>query len=100
MSLHAIYRFQIATSFSNEASYEDIAKKCGLTEPQTRRILRHAMSYHVFRESSEGLVAHTSASKLLSTNSVVRDSVGFLAEECWPAATRVGKNLTAARHLR
>lgn len=100
MSLHAIYRFQIATSFSNEANYEEIAKKCGLTEAQTRRILRHAMSYHVFRESSKGLVAHTSASKLLATNPVVRDSVGFLAEECWPAATRVGNTHTAGRHFR
>lgn len=89
ISLQAIYRFNIASSFSGEAKYEDISKRCGLAEPETRRILRHAMTYRIFRESSEGIVAHTAASKLLSTNPVMREWVGMVSEELWPAATRV-----------
>lgn len=96
ISLQAIYRFNIATNFSNETSYEDIAKKCGLTELQTRRILRHAMAHHVFRESSEGIVAHTAVSKLLATDSVMREFIGMWTEECWPAATRVGNTFIVA----
>lgn len=89
ISLHAIYRFDIASSFSTETTYEEISKKCGLTEPETRRILRHAMTYRIFREPSEGIVAHTAASKLLSTSSVMREWVGLVTEEMWPAATHV-----------
>ena len=95
ISLQAICRFGIATSFADgreEASYEEISRACGLGEPEVRRILRHAMANRIFRESEEGVVTHTAASKMLAVNCLMRDWVGMMTEELWPAATRVGNS--------
>lgn len=92
-SLQAIYRFNIATSFpygKDRATYKEISSACGITEPVVRRILRSAMANHVFRESSPGVVAHTAASKVLAENPLMRQWLGMVSEEIWPAATRVG----------
>lgn len=93
ISLQAIYRFNIATSFphgKDRATYKEISSACGITEPVVRRILRSVMANHVFRESSPGVVAHTTASKVLTENPLMRQWLGMVSEEIWPAATRVG----------
>lgn len=54
-----------------------------------RRILRHAIAHHIFQEPRKGFVAHTAASKLLATDSLLNDCIGFLTEEMWPSATKV-----------
>ncbi len=92
VSLQAIYRFELATSFPNgkdEATFGEVARKSGLPEPQVRRILRHAMSYHIFQEPRKGVIAHTAASKLLASNHLMRQWVGMVSEEMWPSATKV-----------
>lgn len=91
ISLQAIYRFKLATSFptdKNEASIE-ISQASGLNVQVVRRILRHAIAYHIFREPRKGFVAHTAASKLLATDPLLNDCVGFITEEMWPSATKV-----------
>ncbi|KAL9123433.1 MAG: hypothetical protein Q9187_000003 [Circinaria calcarea] len=91
ISLHAIYRFDIASSFpegQDEASYDEIARACGLSEPDTRRILRSAMTHHIFRESRKGIVAHTTASKMLAVNPSMRGWVGMVLEDMWPSAAQ------------
>ena len=60
MSLQAIYHYNIATTFlvGGEATFAHIAEKCGLSESNVRRIVRHAISNRVFRETRKGVVVH------------------------------------------
>ena len=88
VSLQAIYHFKIAQSFSEEASYAQISSKCGLDEPTLRRIMRHSMTNHIFKEYNN-IVTHTAASKLLNENSMLQAWIGMICEESWPAAARV-----------
>lgn len=92
ISLQAIYRFKLATSFptdKDEASFEEISQASGLNVQIVRRILRQAIAHHIFREPRKGFVAHTAASKLLATDSSLNDCVGFITEEMWPSASKV-----------
>ena len=88
VSLQAIYHYKIAQSFSGEASYAQISGTCGLDEPTLRRIMRHAMTNHIFKEHNN-IVSHTAASKLLNENPLLQAWVGMICEESWPAAARV-----------
>lgn len=47
------------------------------------------MSQRIFYEPQPGSVAHTHASALLAENASVRDYVGTVCAEVWPAAARV-----------
>ena len=90
LSLHAIYRFNIASSFPihGDASYSQIAAACGLEELNVRRILRHAMTKHIFKEPRKGVVAHTALSRVLAEDSQMLDWVGAVTEDIWPATTQ------------
>jgi hypothetical protein len=91
LSLHCIYAFKIAHAFpvDGEATFEDISAACGLNVIDTRRILRHAMTNHIFQEVRPGTVVHTAASKLLATDPLVSDFVGIGCEERFQAAAYV-----------
>lgn len=91
-SLHAIHRYGLATCFPDgkeELSYREISALSGLAEPHVQRLLRHAMTFHIFQERKKGIVSHTAASKMLAENSNLRQWIGMVAEEFWPSATRV-----------
>lgn len=92
ISLQAIYRFHLATSFptdGNETTFAKLASASGLGESEVRRILRHAMTYRIFCEPKKGVVAHTAASKLLAVDPSMRQWVGMVSEEMWPSAAKV-----------
>ena len=92
ISIHAFYHFNIASSFpegQDEASYDEIARGCGSSEPDTRRIICSAVTHHIFRESRKGVVAHTTISKMLADSLQMRGCVGIVLEETWPSATQV-----------
>jgi hypothetical protein len=91
LSLHCIYAFKIAHTFpvDGEATFEDISAACGLNVIGIRRILRHAMTNHIFQEVRPGTVVHTAASKLLATDPLVSDFVGIGCEERFQAAAYV-----------
>ena len=90
-SVQAIQRFNIATSFpvGSTASFDEIASKCSLSVSDTKRIVRHAMTHYMFKESSKGVVMHTAASKALAEIPPLRQLTGFMTTEMWPSATRV-----------
>ena len=54
-----------------------------------RRLLRHAMTQRIFCEPDADVVSHTQVSRLLVVNEAVRDYVGTVCQEVWPAATRI-----------
>ena len=74
---------------NEEASFAQIAQKCGLREDDTRRLLRHAMAYRIFREPRKGVVAHSPVSKVLAEIPLVRQLVGQGCEDMLPAAVHV-----------
>ena len=47
------------------------------------------MAQRIFHEPEPGRVAHTHASALLAENAAVRDYVGTVCAEIWPAATKL-----------
>ncbi len=91
LSLQAVYHYNIFSAFTlhEEATFEALSAKCGLNEIDLRRLLRYAMSNHIFQER-DGKVVHTAATKVLATNEKMRDIVGIMTEEMFPGATRVG----------
>ncbi|KUI59878.1 Sterigmatocystin 8-O-methyltransferase [Cytospora mali] len=50
------------------------------------RILRTAMTNHIFSEPSPGVIAHTAASRLLATDDNLVAWVGFNSEDIFPSA--------------
>ncbi|KAK8048183.1 sterigmatocystin 8-O-methyltransferase [Apiospora phragmitis] len=85
--LHAITRFKIASKVPTDGgqiSFAGLAKQIGVPERMVQRLLRQAITMHVFREPQEGFVAHTQASKALTN----QDTAHWLAsgtEDMWPA---------------
>jgi hypothetical protein len=91
MFLHAIYRYNLASCIpvGGEVSYEHISKTSGLSVFEARRIIRFAITKHIFTEPREGIVAHTATSKMLAMDPVIHQWIGMVCEELWPAAARV-----------
>ena len=59
-----------------------------MNEVDLRRMVRHAMTNHIFQER-EGRVAHTAASRVLAENDRINDIIGVMCEEMFPGAARV-----------
>ncbi len=91
-SLEAIYRFDIPRKVpvQGEISFEDLATKCKMYEPNLRRILRYAILYHrVFQEPKKGFVKHSAASRMLVDDPAMLDGLGMMFDESWQAFARV-----------
>src|SRR4051812_17270441 len=88
LSLQAVYHFGMAKAvpLDGEASFAQIAQATGVDEDRVERLIRHAMTNHIFTEPRTGYVAHTAASRLLVQNQGLQDFVGTNTEEVWPAS--------------
>ncbi|PQE06851.1 Sterigmatocystin 8-O-methyltransferase protein [Rutstroemia sp. NJR-2017a WRK4] len=88
---HAIYRWNLASSFpiDGEASFGDIAAKVGVPENDIKRIIRMAKTHRIFREPRDGIVAHTSVSKVIATVPLLNSWLGLITDEIFPAFTRM-----------
>ncbi len=97
LCMQAITEFKIANMVPphGRVSFGDIAKQTPMTEQMTARLLRHAMTMRFFCEPVPGMVAHTTASKLLS-NPAANDWLQSGTEEMWPAATKVKSSENAS----
>lgn len=76
-------------------SLADLAKLTPLDPVNLARVLRAAMTNHIFHEPAPGLVAHTAASRLLATDAELAAWVGFNAEDILPSAAHVLPQLRA-----
>ncbi|KAE8391280.1 S-adenosyl-L-methionine-dependent methyltransferase [Aspergillus alliaceus] len=89
ISLQAIIRFHIAESVPQEGiTFLKLSEATGVDLRLLSRILRHAMTSHIFYEPEPGVVAHTASSKALSNNQQVRNWLDMTLEEWGPAALR------------
>ena len=75
---NAILQYKLAQIFpvGEEASFEHIAEKSGLSLSLVRRLLRHAIANRIFKETRKGVVAHTATSQLLSEDPLLQAYVG------------------------
>lgn len=89
-SLKAIQHFKIAYTFPADktSTFSAIAQAVSLPESDIRRILRHAMTYYIFREPTPGIVAHTALSKALVDVPPFGALIGFMTQEMWTSSTR------------
>ena len=91
-SLHAINHFSLAklVPLDTAISFTDLATQVPLHEHDIRRIIRYAIAHHrVFCEPKPGFVAHSAASQVLAENASIRDALGMLFDESWPAFSKV-----------
>lgn len=91
LSLQIIYSYGIAqlVPLDTPITLSQLERKTSLDATNLARVLRHAMTKKIFREDSPGLISHTPASRLLVQDDLLKDWVGFNAEECFPAAAHV-----------
>ena len=93
------------------ASYASISEKSGLDEDKCRRILRYAMTNHVFHEPEPDQVAHSAISVMLAKDQGARDCGGHCLEEVhygtasqvkamkkWPGSVHPGETGTSLGH--
>ncbi|KAI0197959.1 S-adenosyl-L-methionine-dependent methyltransferase [Astrocystis sublimbata] len=95
MALDFIYTYKIGydLNWDEKATYDDIAKKCGLDEDDTRRMLRLAMAHHLFDETDDGMVTHTSSSFLMANDTGLSAWVGLMTKENWPPMLKITEAL-------
>ena len=87
-SLQAIYSYDVASKvpLDGDISFVELGKLCDVYTPDLKRILRFAMCYyHAFREPRKGYVCHTASSRAIVESQSVKDELGIMFEECWPA---------------
>ena len=69
-----------------EISYQELAERCEIDVDTVRRFLRLAIAFHIFRETSNGLIGHSAASRCMLDMPLVNDWIGHFCNETWPAA--------------
>ena len=82
------FNFWDAVPLTGSASYGDIASKVNLSEVMVQRLLRHAMTRHIFAEIApgSGKIVHTCMSAAPVKNPVLRSYIGHNLEEVAPAS--------------
>lgn len=85
LSLQAMHEFKVAEAVPLEGSisYQELADKVDVPMLNLRRLVRHAMTNHIFHEPVKGFVAHTRTSRLLIEDEPLRNWVGFMTNDIW-----------------
>ncbi|KAK1758615.1 o-methyltransferase [Echria macrotheca] len=91
LALEIINHFGIAKLFpANETiTLKELEAKTSLDPINLARVLRLAMTKHIFREPSPGVIAHTAASRVLAEDGELQAWVGLNTEDIFPAAAHV-----------
>jgi hypothetical protein len=75
-----------AVPIEGDISFADLAKAVRLNETDLRRLLRHAMTNRMFRESRDGYVAHSAASRVIRDDQQMIEWVGVCSAEFFKAS--------------
>lgn len=86
-TLRTLYRFKAfeAVPIDREIAYADVAKKIGLDEDRTRRVMQHAMTTGFFHETKPGYVVHSASSAAVARDERLRALIGHHCEESYSA---------------
>jgi hypothetical protein len=90
-----VYKVWDAIDLHGEASYASIAAKVNLPEELVHRLLRHAMSRHIFTTTTPDgdTVKHTSLSAAFITDPKLRSWISHHLEEVQPSAANLPQTL-------
>ena len=90
-----IYHFGFLKAISLEggATYKEISAKVGLSEVQTKAIVRQSAINRVLYEDGPDHVIHTASSALLLRNPAMMDWYGHCVEEMFPAGGKIAEAL-------
>ncbi|MCJ1380209.1 hypothetical protein MMC17_003312 [Xylographa soralifera] len=91
LGIQAIRRYSIASKvgIDEEVAFTELAERCKLPADDLRRLLRQAMSRHIFKEPRKGYVAHTAASRIFAESRGINDWVYMALDEIWPSAAHM-----------
>ncbi|KAI0406576.1 S-adenosyl-L-methionine-dependent methyltransferase [Xylaria palmicola] len=80
----AIVRFGFArlVPLNSEISFAELATAAGVGESHIRRLVRHAIAQHVFREPRPGFVTHSAGLHLLAKGADVAAWVRWRVDDC------------------
>ncbi|EJP61307.1 O-methyltransferase bik3 [Beauveria bassiana] len=97
LTLQIINHYGIATLVptSGTISFAELQSKTSLDAINLARVLRHAMTSHIFCEPKPGAIAHTALSRCLAEDDALQNWIGFNSEDIFPAAANVVKSLEA-----
>ncbi|KAI1323637.1 S-adenosyl-L-methionine-dependent methyltransferase [Xylariaceae sp. FL0255] len=92
--LRVVYKYRIAQHLplNEPLSFEKLSQRCGLSEANTTKYVRAAITLRIFEESPPGIVRHNATSTELATT-LLHDFVGFAMEDIGPSAHSVGEAL-------
>ncbi|GAW18307.1 hypothetical protein ANO14919_077820 [Xylariales sp. No.14919] len=90
LPLQAVTRFGLARSLpvGDETTLSNMAKLSGLTESDTRKVVRYAVAQKIFEETRPGVITHSAASRLLAQDPGVHDYVAACTDELWQASAQ------------
>lgn len=88
MPLQGITRWGLARRVPDdgEVTFEQLATASNVGETHLRRLLRLAMTQHIFHEPRPGVVAHTPASRVLAKDELLAQWVSWCMGEAWASA--------------
>jgi hypothetical protein len=91
VALQAITQFDIAKSIAKDevVTYEEVAERCGMQVGDAQRLIRMAISYHVFAEPKPGSVGHTAESLLLVEDELLSGWVNLICNDVWPSTPHI-----------
>jgi hypothetical protein len=91
MALAAINAFGIAKLFpaGSTITLSELQSRTTLDAVNLARLLRYAITSHIFAEPEPGVIAHTAASRCLAEDDDLQAWVGFNTEDIFPAAGHV-----------
>ncbi|KAJ4147764.1 hypothetical protein LMH87_002270 [Akanthomyces muscarius] len=95
LTLQIINHYGIAALVptSGTISFTELESKTSLDAINLARIMRHAMTNHIFCEPTPGTIAHTALSRCLAEDAALQDWIGFNSEDIFPASANVLKSL-------
>ncbi|KAG9230931.1 putative O-methyltransferase [Amylocarpus encephaloides] len=91
IGVQAICRYDIASKVpaNEEVSYATLSQRCGLPVDDLMRIMRLAISQHIFKEPRKGFVAHNAASKMFVGSQDLQNWIYIALDEMWPSAAHM-----------
>jgi hypothetical protein len=89
--LQTIVRYDIASKIGldEEVSFNELAKRTEVPVDDLIRIMRQAVSQHIFREARKGYLVHTAASKKFIGTTELKDWARIAFDEVWQATTHM-----------
>ncbi|KAI2469740.1 S-adenosyl-L-methionine-dependent methyltransferase [Annulohypoxylon bovei var. microspora] len=90
-SLQLINHYGIAklVPLNGSITLSQLQSKTTLDPINLARLLRHAMTNHLFQEPKPGVIAHTAASRLLVEDQTLQAWVAFNTEDVYPGSAHV-----------